>query len=251
MRTATLALLALAACARPAPEPATARTHTVVIAGTGVHFELVALPDASGKAIGRTEVTWDEYQLFCNWDGPPDGVDGVARPSRPLETFPYDRRWGLGRRPAVGMSGQAAARYCEWLSQRTGLRFRLPSEAEWEAACGRPAEHGGASAGAEVEPDAVAWHAGNAGGRTQEVGSKAANVLGIHDLLGNLWEYVGDGSVLRGGSWQDLPEALSPSARLLFDENWTLRDSNFPPGVWWVPDGDHLGFRVLCEDLGR
>ena len=40
-------------------------------------------------------------------------------------------------------------------------------------------------------------------------------------------------------------------ARLLFDENWTLRDPNFPPGVWWVPDGDHLGFRVLCEDLGR
>lgn len=236
MTRAAFALLALAACSQSAPE-----ARTVVIAGSGVRFDLVALPAASGVWIGRTEVTWDEYLLFCNWDGPPDGVDAVARPSRPLETFPYDRRWGTGRRPAVGMSGQAAARYCAWLSQRTGLRFRLPTEAEWEAACGS----------APADPDAAAWHAGNAEGQTHEVGTKAPNGLGLRDLFGNLWEYAGDGTVLRGGSWRDPPAALTPSARLLFDENWTLRDPNFPPGVWWVPDGDHLGFRVLCEDLGR
>lgn len=226
------------ACARAAPEP---RVRTVVIAGAGVRFELVPLPGADGKWIGRHEVTWDEYLLYCGWDAPPDGVDAVARPSRPLETHPYDRRWGVGRRPAVGMSGQAAARYCEWLSACTGMRFRLPSEAEWEAACGAaPAAIG-----------AVAWHAGDSGGGTQEVGRKRANAAGAHDMLGNLWEYVGDGTVLRGGSWQDPAEAIGPSARLPFDEDWTLRDPNFPPGVWWVPDGDHLGFRVLCEDPGR
>jgi len=242
MRVAAVVLVALAACGRSAPEAVNpVATRTVVIAGTSVRFDLVQLPDATGKWIGRTEVTWDEYQLFCNWDGPPDGVDAVARPSRPLETFPYDRRWGLGRRPAVGMSGQAAAGYCAWLSQRTGLRFRLPTEAEWETACGA----------APANQDAAAWHAGNSDGRTQEVGGKRTNAIGACDMFGNLWEYVGDGTVLRGGSWQDPPEALSPAARLLFDENWTLRDPNFPPGVWWVPDGDHLGFRVLCEDLGR
>jgi formylglycine-generating enzyme required for sulfatase activity len=238
-RAATLLLLA--ACTRHEAVPAELAIRTVVIAGTGVRFELVPLPDAPGTWIGRHEVTWDEYELFCNWDGPPDGVDAVARPSRPLETFPYDRRWGRGRRPAVGMSAAAAARDCEWLTARTGLRFRLPSEAEWESACGA----------APADLDAAAWHAGNSATGTQEVGGRAANALGAHDLLGNLWEYVGDGSVLRGGSWRDPPEAVRPAARLPFDEDWTLRDPNFPPGVWWVPDGDHLGFRVLCEDPGR
>jgi hypothetical protein len=70
-------------------------------------------------------------------------------------------------------------------------------------------------------------------------------------MLGNLWEYSGDGGVLRGGSWREAAASIAPAARLPFDENWTLRDSNFPPGVWWVPDGDHLGFRLLCEDPPR
>ncbi len=207
---------------------------------TAVAFELVPVP-AGGFWIGRTEVGWDAYLLYCNWDGPPDGVDAVARPSRPLDTFPYDRRWGTEGRPAVGMSGQAATRYCAWLSARTGLRFRLPSEAEWETACGA----------APAKLNADAWHSGNSDGRTQPSGGKSGNAVGAQDMLGNLWEYVGDGSMLRGGCWRDPPESVSPAARLPFNEDWVLRDPNFPPGVWWVPDGDHLGFRVLCEDVGR
>lgn len=244
MNRAGWSLLLLAGCGGGAEAPSAAAppvSRTVVIAGTGVRFDLVPVPGLPGRWIGAREVTWDEYLLYCAWDAPADGVDGVARPSRPLETFPYDRRWGTGRRPAVGMSGQAAARYCEWLSARTGLRFRLPSEAEWEAACGD----------APADLDAAAWHAGNSGGGTRETGSARANAAGAQDMLGNLWEYVGDGAFLRGGCWRDPPAAVTPEARLAFDENWTLRDPNFPPGVWWVPDGDHLGFRVLCEDPGR
>lgn len=249
MRGAALlvALSVAGACARPGDAPAAAATDAaapenaapaverVAIPGTAVGFEIVRLP-VSGVWIGRHEVTWDEYLLFCAFDGAPaDGVDAVARPSKPLDTHPFDRRWGLGRRPAVGMSANAAAHYCEWLSARVGGVWRLPTEAEWEEACG------------PTPPDlaAHAWTAENAGGRTQEVGRRLPNALGVHDALGNLWEYCGDGVILRGGCWRDPAEAVRAAARLAFDEEWILRDPNFPPGVWWVPDGDHLGFRVV------
>jgi hypothetical protein len=72
-------------------------------------------------------------------------------------------------------------------------------------------------------------------------------------MLGNLWEYCRDPhdpgdpdiAVLRGGSWQDPAAEISATSRLVFDEDWTLRDPNFPPGRWWIPDGSHLGMRIL------
>jgi formylglycine-generating enzyme required for sulfatase activity len=93
--------------------------------------------------------------------------------------------------------------------------YRLPIEAEWEYA----ARAGTSSAryGTLVE---VAWYRGNAGGRTSAVGGKQANAWGLHDMLGNVWEWVWDGygeyvstastnpigfpsrlRVVRGGSW--------------------------------------------------
>jgi formylglycine-generating enzyme required for sulfatase activity len=238
-----LALLICAACGdrgtppgeAPVSAAAAPRVETVAFAGAAVRFDLVWLP-RSQVWIGRTEVTWDEYLLYCAFDAPATGgVDAVARPSRPLDTHPFDRRWGIGRRPAVGMSAQAAQSYCAWLGARVGGVWRLPNEAEWEEACGP----------APAELHAQAWTAANSGGRTQEVGKRLPNALGVHDALGNLWEYCGDGAVLRGGSWRDSPGSVGPASRLAFDEDWVLRDPNFPPGVWWVPDGDHLGFRVV------
>ena len=72
-------------------------------------------------------------------------------------------------------------------------------------------------------------------------------------MLGNLWEYCAnpwdpsepDRAVLRGGAWKDPAATVSPMSRLRFDNDWILADPNVPAGIWWVPDGDHLGFRVL------
>jgi hypothetical protein len=57
--------------------------------------------------------------------------------------------------------------------------------------------------------------------------------------------------VLRGGSWREAGADLPPSARLTFDENWVFRDPSFPQDVWWRPEGDDLGFRVLEPDPPR
>ena len=254
--------LLLAACSSPAvqagEQPDAGKpvvveqrpNEKITIPGTKVAFELVWVPEG-GFWVGKTEVTWDEYLLYCDFKNPEreklEQVDGVSRPSEPLEDVaPYDRTWGLGQRPAVGMSWNAAKKYCQWLSKKTGRKFRLPTEAEWLQAFGKPPAK---------DLAAHAWCAANSDDMTQEVGKKQPNALGIHDMLGNLWEYCGnpfsptepERAVLRGGCWEDEAAKLSPKARMGFDDDWVLEDPNVPPGVWWVPDGDHIGFRLLCE----
>ena len=234
------------AAEEPPALPALVQDYTETIRGAEVGFDLVWVPEGNFW-IGRTEVTWDEFLLYCDFEATgavaPD-ADAVSKPSKPLDWAPYDHDWGAGRRPAVGMSWNSAQKYCQWLSLNTGREYRLPTEEEWALACG----DGGAGPLA-----ARAWFADNSGQMTQEVGQKAPNAWGLHDMLGNLWEYCAgpwsaaepERAVLRGGSWKDPAEAIGPDARLGFDDDWNLEDPNFPPGVWWVPEGDHLGLRVL------
>ena len=226
------------------------QNYIETIRGTEVQFEMVWVPDAH-LWVGKTEVTWDEFLLYCDFEennGLAPDADAVSKPSKPLDWTPYDHNWGAGKRPAVGMSWQSAQKYCEWLSWNTMIRYRLPSEKEWELACGAAPET------ADVAKS-VAWCLENAGNKTQEVGQKAANSNGLHDMYGNLWEYCAnpyssddlEQAVLRGGSWLNSAADLSPETRLPFNIDWTLRDPNYPPGVWWIPDGSHLGFRVVRD----
>ncbi len=239
-RSAALAALLLACGCASAP---LGDQPDFVERGSGVPFELIWVPDG-GFWIGRTEVTWDEFLAYCAFDqAQPELLDGITRPSKPLEVHPFDRHWGTGRRPAVGMSRAAAEEYCAWLSAKTGRSYRLPTELEWRLACGPEPEY--------VED--FAWYAANSGERTQEVAGLEPNAIGLFDMLGNVAEYCADDfsrrergrALLLGGSWKD--PAPAPRSRLGFEADWTLDDPGFPPGRWWVPDGDQLGFRVLCN----
>jgi formylglycine-generating enzyme required for sulfatase activity len=233
-------------CSSGPAQDATAKAHAIfteTIPSGAVSFDLVWIEDG-GFWIGRTEVTWDEYLAYCAFDEPKvEGADAVSRPSKPLEVRAFDHGFGTGRRPAIGMSWNGAKQYCAWLSAETGKTYRLPTVAEWALAC----------AGARGSLESEAWIASNSGGRTHEVGLMGANDHELHDMLGNVWEYCAepydpsrpDVAVLRGGSWRD--EAADCEARLRFNNDWTLDDPTFPPGRWWIPDGDHIGFRVVCE----
>jgi len=111
--------------------------------------------------------------------------------------------------PMTEVSWREAAQFCNQLSQATGLEacysmgddpdaldvvrdrgadgYRLPSEAEWEYAC--RAESSDVRYG---ELDEIAWHRGNSGGGVHDVATKAPNAWGLHDMIGNVWEWCWD-----------------------------------------------------------
>jgi hypothetical protein len=147
------------------------------------------------------------------------------------------------KRPAMGMRWHAAVGYCDWLSSVTGRRFRLPTEAEWDLAC---------LAGA-----GQTWDKESSGGRTHDVGESMPNALGIHDLLGNVWEYTleferGDeySPVLRGGAWNTPKAELRCDIRMGVNKDWYEADVERPRSSWWFTGNFDQGMRVLCVDRG-
>lgn len=230
------------------------------------------------------EITWELYQLYLNRSRPSAGVayDSLETDARSGETvrigidavsgatMPYvDMSLGMGTGPGLpvgNVTRKAAARFCQWLSAKTGHFYRLPTEAEWEYA----ARAGTASPyffGSEPDSlDAYAWYAGNSGGRYQQVGQKKPNPWGLYDILGNVAEWTLDGydpagynpeagayvpaekeypGVLRGGSYKAPAEALRSAARLTSRPAWKERDPQFPRSQWWFTDAPFAGFRIV------
>jgi len=153
-------------------------------------------------------------------------------------------------RPVTSVSWKEAQEFCLRLSQREGVTYRLPTEAEWEYACragdaSPPAARSGLAA--------VAWSADNSEGTTHPVGSKSANAWGLYDMLGNVGEWTldvygpyprveeskdpagratGSTRVVRGGSWRGFAPALRCAARVGTPESYQL---------------PHVGLRVVQE----
>ncbi len=140
-------------------------------------------------AIGRYEVTFDEYDLFARDTG------------RPL---PDDAGWGRGRRPVINITWEDANAYARWLTSRSGQRYRLPTEAEWEyAAAGGTRSYywWGYQLGkglANCFNCGSPWDAKS----TAPVGKLKPNPFGLHNTAGNVMEWVMD---CYHGNYQDAP----------------------------------------------
>ncbi len=142
------------------------------------------------------------------------------------------------RLPVENVSWEDAQEFARRLSKRTGKRYRLPTEAEWEYAA-----RGGSTQTFPFGDDPAelprhAWFRGNADAHSHPVGSREPNAFGLYDMLGNVWERTEDcwrphyedaptdGSartdgdcdlrVVRGGSWVNLPQFLRPAARFRY-----------------------------------
>ncbi len=198
-------------------------------------------------AIGRCEVTHEAFARFAEATG---------------RELPPDNGWGRGRQPVTDVAWQDAVAYTEWLSEQTGKRYRLPTEAEWEYVA-RAATDTKYWWGDDIQQDGQVWAncrgCGSQwdGKQTAPVSSFDPNAFGVYDTAGNVWEWVQDcwhedyqgapagGSalqadrgdcgrrVIRGGSWSDVPRYLRSAFR-----------------YWNIPDfrDNGLGFR-LAQDL--
>ena len=189
-------------------------------------------------AMARYETTFAEWDACVAAGACRQGVGDIG--------------FGRGRRPAMLVSFEDAEDYAGWLSQRSGKAYRLPSESEWEYV---------ARAGSATRyPWGDDIGRGNAncdecGSRwddelTAPVGSFPANAFGVHDMVGNLYEWVADcggesyagapadGSaagpyddgckwrMMRGGSWVSLPRASRPANRLRVPAPVVFHDIN-------------------------
>ncbi|TXI19939.1 MAG: TIR domain-containing protein [Nitrosomonas sp.] len=193
--------------------------------------------------IGKYEIMFDEYDAFAN---------------ATKRELPYDRNWGRGKRPEIKESFNDAQAYVHRLSQQTGKKYRLPTEAEWEYA---------ARAGSQ----AAYWWGNDIGqnnancsdcgsqwdNQTALVGSFKPNAFGLYDTAGNVWEWVEDcwhdnyhnapndgfawkiwdggdcyRRVVRGGSWRGGPQNLR---------------SAFRNGISTFIHDKDLGFRIVRD----
>jgi formylglycine-generating enzyme required for sulfatase activity len=242
-----------------------AKAWTQEIPGSLAKLEMVKVKggtlettDAQGKpvkvevkpfSIGRTEVTWDVFDIYAlQLDMTPEeqaaGVDAKARPSKPYGA--PDRGWGHAGFAAIAMTGNSAKYFCEWLSKKTGKKYRLSTEAEWEWAA-RAGKNG------EVKPniDEAAWYWENAEDRAHAVASKAPNAWGMYDTLGNVWEWThnADGSMaVRGGGFMSKTPDVGVQARAVETPKWSEIDPQNPKSRWWLSNGEFIGLRVVCED---
>jgi formylglycine-generating enzyme required for sulfatase activity len=225
-------------------------------------------------AIGRFEITRDQYAAFVN----ATGYRGSGRCVTFEQNIPRERdnRSFLapgyaqdGNHPAVCVSWTDARAYADWLSKATGKNYRLLSEAEYEyaARAGGRARYGftddaadlcrfanGADQSAKtagLPPNAPYMACGDGFPFTAPIGSFAANAFGLHDLIGNVWEWTADcfaddyrsaGSdsaahlepdcnarTVRGGDWFSTPSSLRPAVRAKADQE---------------AHNDDIGFRV-------
>jgi formylglycine-generating enzyme required for sulfatase activity len=190
-------------------------------------------------ALGRYEVT------FAEWDA--CVADGGCKRFRP-----DDHGWGRGDRPVIGVSWDDANAYARWLSEKTGQRYRLPTEAEWEYAArggNRPLKTvaAGAAGTAYWWGDALGHGKANCAGcgssfdgkQTAPVDSFEPNPLGLYNMHGNAAEWVADcwtasyagaptdgaavdrpqcgERVLRGGAFNQDPTYATAASRFKYD----------------------------------
>ena len=237
--------------------------YTEHIPGSSVSFDMIAIPSGTFKMgspvnekfrkddegpvrnvtvsrffMGKITVSWDEfwtYQIETVSEGriPPEvmreynlnayTVDAISGPTPPYGS--PSQGWGEGLRPAITMSHYSAEIYCQWLSMKTGKKYRLPTEAEWEYAARGGTETPYFFPGNPKKFSSKGWwnrmfgpdtavinsfviYELNSGAKTQELSRVHENPFGLKGMLGNIFEYCSD--------WY-APNAYSQTGTLVID----------------------------------
>ena len=198
-----------------------------------VKYKKVKMPSFS---ISKYEITVEQYRAFCDYN------------SRPMPESP---EWGwLQNHPIVNVSFEDAVAYCEWLSQKFGGKWRLPTVEEWEyAARGGNKSKGYYFAGSN-KPELVGWFTENANAQTNAVGQKRPNELSIYDMSGNVWEWCATNNKDLATTYNDTYAAIlceiCGGSWMNFMQDCEL---SFECRTTETTQGDeYLGFRVVLVE---
>lgn len=191
--------------------------------------------------IGRTEVTQQQWIRIMRVNPSPfqrstiQAAASIAREAevKKLLELGYTRQEAEAKVAQVEVDIASTAQWPVEVNSWTDLQafltksgLSLPTEAQWEYAC-----RAGTTSARYGELDAIAWHGGNSGGRTNQVATRQANGLGLCDMIGNSWEWCADrfdsasddAHTARGGNWLGLPKvctaysrACAPSGKLFY-----------------------------------
>ena len=291
--------------------------YTVSLPGTEVSFEMLPIPGgtfslgtaaddphhqpAEGPPVtvtvepfwmAKCEVSWAEYrqymslyQVFKKFQSErmrlvtaENKVDAITAPTElyePSFTFEYGDE---PQQAAVTMTQLAAKHYSRWLSEVTGQQYRLPSEAEWEYACRAGTTTPWSFGDDPAKLGDYAWYSENSDADGQHpVGLKPPNPWGLHDMHGNVAEWVLDEysdegfarlagkegltaldtvlwpdvlwpRMVKGGSWENAAADCRSASKLgSNDPEWKSNDPNLPKSPWWFTDDPArgVGFRLI------
>jgi formylglycine-generating enzyme required for sulfatase activity len=246
--------------------------------------------------VAKYEITWAEYKRYMQMEkalkalqengvrvvNESNKIDAVTAPSSLYDpSFTYD----AGQEPnqaAATITQYAAKQYTKWLSLSDGNFYRLPYESEWEYACRAGTDTKFYFGDDEDELEEHAWFENNSDEERHGVGELKPNPWGLHDMYGNVSEWVldqysEDGYVqtkdaedakvfsvaesynkpttlfprsIRGGSFLQDSELCNSFARFPSDtDEWRNTDPNFPKSPWWFTDepATGVGFRIVRQ----
>ncbi len=174
--------------------------------------------------IGKYEVTVSQYKEFCR-------ETGRNFPSAPSSSW-YEEHQNATKwvwkdnNPIVNVTWRDAMAYCKWLSLKTGKKYSLPTEAQWEYAARGGVKSKKYKYSGSNDIDKVAWYDDTTYEKgPRQVGLLAANELGIYDMSGNAWEWCKDNFGMYSASAVKDPQgAASPQFKVIRGGSWYYVD---------------------------